>query len=146
MWLRGICPKHLTDIPEEHHPTLEYKFQYIAYNTPTNNITVGSGTYYGDASGGRFSSYPPLIRCGVGVVKVGFDSNGNIYREWGVMMNLPGLVQTVPRAELCFLHFILSEALPNSNIEFITDNKKNYETFNKGYSAGLKVQISICSS
>ena len=131
LWLRGICPRQLTVIPEEHHPIAEYKVNFVAYNTPTDRAIVDSGTYYGDASGGRFSSYAPLIRCGVGVVKVGYNDNV-IYREWGARLNLPGAVQTVPRAELYALQFILSEAIPGSNIEFVTDNKKNCEMFNKG--------------
>ena len=83
LWLRGICPKSLTAIPEEHLPTSEYIVKYIAYNSPIPNCNAiaNSGTYYGDASGGRFSSYEPLIRCGIGLVKVGHDSNNNIYRE-----------------------------------------------------------------
>ena len=97
-----------------------------------------SGIYYGDASGGRFSSYGPLIRCGVGLVKIGYDIEGNIYRKWGVQMNLPGVVQTVPRAELYALRYLLNAATENANIEFITDNKNNCETFNNDIFAGTK--------
>ena len=94
-------------------------------------MSIDFGIWYGDASEGRFSSYLPFIRCGVGVVKVGFDSNNIIFREWGVKLNLPGLVQTVPRAEFYALQLILAEAKPFAKIEFITDNKMNCNTFNK---------------
>jgi hypothetical protein len=53
-------------------------------------------------------------------------------------MNLPGSVQTVPRAELHALQHLLNEATENANVEFITDNKKNCDTFNKGIFAGTK--------
>ena len=138
LWLRGICPKKLTSIPEAYLPTSEYIIKYIAYDSPIAAAIVVSGTYYGDASGGRFSSYGPLIRCGIGLVKIGYDNCNNIYREWGVQLNLPGVVQTVPRAELYALQYLLNEAAENAEIEVITDNKKNSETFNKGPDAGAR--------
>ena len=103
-----------------------------AYDLPIVDAIADSGIYYGDASGRRFSSYGPLIRCGVGLVKIGYNTEGNIFRKWGVQMNLPGSVQTVPRAELYALQHLLNEATENANIEFITDTKKNCDTFNKG--------------
>ena len=116
LWLRGICPMHLTSIADEYLPSAEYNTKHIAYETPIANAIADSGIYYGDASGGRFSSYGPLIRCGVGLVKIGYDIEGNIYRKWGVQMNLPGTVQTVPRAELFALQHLLNEATENANI------------------------------
>ena len=53
-------------------------------------------------------------------------------------MNLPGVVQTVPRAELYALQFLMNEAIESAQIEFITDNKKNYDTFNLGPIAGSR--------
>ena len=79
---------------------------------------------YGDASGAKFSFYGPLIRCVIGLVKVVFNSDNNIYREWGVQLNLPGLLQTVPRAESYALQYLLNEATENANIKFVTDTKK----------------------
>ena len=110
----------------------------IAYDSPIADAIADSGIYDGDASGGRFSSHGPLIRCGVGLVKIGYNTKGNTFRKWGVQMNLPGSVQTVPRAELYALQHLLNEATEHANIEFITDNKTNCDTFNKGIFAGTK--------
>ena len=75
---------------------------YVNYIASIAECIVSSGLYYGDASGGAFSSHPKLTRCGIGFCKV----NGHTEeRLWEVQLNLPGLVQTVPRAELFALHF-----------------------------------------
>ena len=74
MWLRGILPLELASI----RPLEEYPGQwsppdivepiYVDYDIGYPNITehkIMSGTYYGDASGGAFSSMTMLRRCGV---------------------------------------------------------------------------------
>ena len=66
LWLRGILPSSLSNIPEEYLPTSDLKSIYISYSTPIEECIVTSGLYYGDASEGAFSSYPKLTRCGVG--------------------------------------------------------------------------------
>ena len=136
LWLRGIIPEPLTSVSEEYWPKADLQVHYTQYTENHNNMHVISGTYYGDASGGKFSSYPKLRRCGVGLVHINLDSTGKICREWGCSMNLIGQVQTVPRAELFALHFLLNEAPANSVLEFITDNLKECQTFNKGVEAG----------
>ena len=69
LWLRGICPLQLTSIADEYLPSVEYHTKHIAYDeSPIADAIADSGIYYGEASGGRFSSYGPLIRCGVGLV------------------------------------------------------------------------------
>ena len=129
LWLRGILPSSLNKIPNDYLFSIEASHNYISYITPIAQCKVTSGLYYGDASGGTFSSYPKLIRCGVGLCKVDRHTGE---RLWGIELNLPGLVQTVPPAELFTLHFLVNEAEPESVIEFITDNEKNSQTFNKG--------------
>ena len=129
LWLRGILPSNLSTIPDEYLPNNNTVHTYVSYSTPIEDCIVTSGLYYGDASGGTFSSYPKLTRCGVGFCKVDRHTE---QRLWGVQLNLPGLVQTVPRAELFALHFLVNEAQPESVIEFVTDNQKNSQTFNKG--------------
>ena len=64
LWLRGICPLHLTSISEAYLPSAEYHIKHIAYDSPIVDAIADSGIYYGDASGGKFPSYGPLIRCG----------------------------------------------------------------------------------
>ena len=129
LWLRGILPSNLSTIPDEYLPNNNTVHTYVSYSTPIEDCIVTSGLYYGDASGGTFSSYPKLTRCGVGFCKVDRHTE---QRLWGVQLNLPGLVQTVPRAELFALHLLVNEAQPESVIEFVTDNQKNSQTFNKG--------------
>jgi hypothetical protein len=74
--------------------------------------------YYGDASGGKYTSHRRLRRCGCGVVAV--DSQGSL--EFGMKCNLPGAVQTVGRGEL-FVFVLLVRHLPFLvDIEYITDN------------------------
>ncbi len=91
-----------------------------------------TGTYYGDASGGQLSSYPTIRRCGVGLV--------SLFEEQSISMScnftLPGAVHTVPRGEIYTLVFFLSRACPGSNLEYITDHKGLYDTFQSGPAAG----------
>ena len=129
LWLRGILPSLLSDVPDEYCAPNEAKHTYVSYITPIQDCIVTSGLYYGDASGGTFSSYPKLTRCGVGLCKVDFSTEAQL---WGVQINLPGAIQTVPRAELYALHFLVNEAEAHATLEFITDNQKNCQTFNKG--------------
>ena len=51
---------------------------------------------------------------------------------------MPGSIQTVPRAELFCLQFLVNEAAEFSVLEFVTDNQKNAQTFNKGLEFGAK--------
>ena len=145
MWLRGLLPLSLASIealeefpgqwaaPSIIEPIYE---EYDCSNSVFKSVT--SGTYYGDASGGDFSSMPMLRRCGVGIMHTVTVGN-EIHRIWGCSFKLIGNIQTVPRAELSALHFILNEAVENAKIEFITDNLQNCKLFNKGKDACLHV-------
>lgn len=55
-----------------------------------------SGYYFGDGSGGKYSRYPTITRCGVGVHYVDPDKVAQINRS----TPLPGKIQTNNRAEL----------------------------------------------
>ena len=110
--------------------------------TPPTDITIvnrindnsnplpnwGSGTYYGDGSGGEYSSFPLIRRCGVGVCVT--DSNGNITGL--ASSNLPGEIQTVPRAEYFAFYYVMRQASVGAVIVFVTDHKPLFEVFNKG--------------
>ena len=54
LWLRGILPQHYTEIKPEHLPTHEL----IVHSINQEEINYGSGTFYGDASGGKFAKHP----------------------------------------------------------------------------------------
>ena len=71
MWLRGILPASKTKIADNHLPSDDIVIRYI--NVPDRYT---SGKYYGDASGGDFSQYPSLRRCGCAVVQI--DSEGEL--------------------------------------------------------------------
>jgi len=87
-----------------------------------------SGFYFGDGSGGRYSSYPTLRRCGTGIVYLDWDMS----HQFDVWSPLPGQVQTVPRAELFALLIVAHHARPNALIHFFTDNKNTRDTYYKG--------------
>ena len=123
LWLRGILPfslSHPIPIPEPQTDAIAIILG--------DNIMWGSGTYYGDGSGGSFSSFPTIRRCGVGLVKVHHDGS----KHFEVSMNLPGGVQTVPRSEYFALYYLLTMANEHSVIEFVTDHKPLYKLFLAG--------------
>ena len=84
--------------------------------------------YYGDGSGGRYSSYPTIRRCGVGICCM---SEPNIM-EFGVRYQLPGEVQTVPRAEVSAMATVAQMAMHNAYIIYIGDNQQVISMYLKG--------------
>ena len=94
LWLRGILPAKYTILSEQYKPPDLMSLSFT--NRISDPIVWGSGTYYGDASGGIFSSLPVLRRVGVGVARMSTDN----LLEIGVHTRLPGPIQTVPRGEL----------------------------------------------
>ena len=142
MWLRGILPLELASIePHEDYigqwaPPDILEPIYDKYDDCSDREykIVSSGTYYGDASGGDFSSLPMLRRCGTGVIHTKIIGN-EIKQIWGCRFKLIGDIQTVPRAELYALHFLLQEAVEDAQIEFVTDNQMNSKMFNQGKEA-----------
>ena len=91
MWLRGILPSHYTSIPVEYLPSDDYDITYVNNNDNIWDFRV----YYGDASGGEFTSIPSLRRCGCGLASL--DAAGKLIG--GCHFPLPGTIQTVPGAE-----------------------------------------------
>ena len=130
LWLRGILPENFTRFSDDDSPRLDV----ITHQTNPMNESWNSGVYYGDASGGRFSSFPQLRRIGCGLVQV--DVAGSLI--WGRRFNLPGPVQTVPRGELFVLLYLLEKVEALSNITYVTDNKKVKDKFCEGEESALK--------
>ncbi len=65
LWLRGILPSHHTQLPGQYAtPTVGLNI----FRKQTLQAQWDSNTYYGDASGGEFSSFPRIRRVGCGVV------------------------------------------------------------------------------
>jgi len=127
LWLRGILPQSLMAIDEAHLPTNHIVAKYT--NEPDGQWQ--SGTYYGDASGGEFTEYPELRRCGCGVAFVLDDGS----LSYGASFNLPGQVQTVARGELYALVFLVGKLAPSTVVDFVTDNEGVYKMFNQGRTA-----------
>ena len=129
LWLRGILP-----LPLSHpHPIPEPPTDAMAIILG-DNVCWESGIYYGDGSGGGFSSFPAIRRCGVGLVKIHQDGS----KHFEVSMNLPGSVQTVPRAEYFALYYLLTMVVAGSTVEFVTDHKPLYKLFLAGKVAARK--------
>ena len=127
-WLRGIMPKEFTTPEHQFAPTEDHVFQWdpVVQQAPSPSNWPG-GTYFGDGSGGFFTKYPTLRRCGVGVA---YYLN-SVY-QYGLSSNLPGKVQTVVRAELYALLIVVQQVVPNGVIDFYIDCKPVFDTFNKG--------------
>ncbi len=68
LWLRGILPEKLTKVNPDRMPPDDVTTTHI--NNTARPPVWGSGTYYGDASGGEFSSVPAIRRIGVGLCSV----------------------------------------------------------------------------
>ena len=93
----------------------------------------GSGKYNGDGSGGLHSQHPTLRRCGLAIVCLKEDVDQVAY---ALQCNLPGPVQTVPRAEIYATMLLLTKAKRNSNLEYFTDHQALRNNYNQGRGAG----------
>ena len=92
--------------------------------------------YYADGSGGRFSSDPRVRRCGWGAVKLDTVTCACPGGFWGT---LPGQAQTVPRAELFAIWFVLKAT--NTDVTIYTDCALAV----LGFNAPAKTKISVNS-
>ena len=131
LWLRGMLPSNHNIVPVEHKPISDIDVKYH-YADRVNNIIWGSGVYYGDASGGKHTSYKSLRRCGIACVCF----IAGIF-HFGFSANLPGSIQTVGRGELYALLELTNQLLPHSIVEFVTDNLNVEQTYNKGHNAAI---------
>ena len=82
----------------------------------------------GDASGGELTSVPELRRCGCGLAKL----NPDFTLSFGCNFNLPGEIQTVPRAEIFALVVLVRHMHEGADVHYITDNEGLYKAFNAG--------------
>ena len=121
LWLRGLLPESLLDTDAIPTPPDLPNIQVIG-NPEANWI---NRIYYGDGSGGQFTSHPCIRRCGVSVVALD-DSNQLLI---GLHTNLPGKVQTVPRAEYYALQALVCKLVPKSIVEFVTDHQRLFKSF-----------------
>ena len=102
-WLRGIVPiewsqEAIFRISQNHTK------DDVCVTTNTSGSAphlAGSITVYGDASGGKCTSYPALRRVGVGLAAI--DDSGDLV--WAISMSLPGQCKTVPRGGLFAIYY-----------------------------------------
>jgi len=87
-----------------------------------------SGYYFGDGSGGKYSKYEPITRCGVGLHYVSLEKTPLI----DASMPLPGKMQTNNRAEIYAILLAVKNVEIAGKIDFFTDNKPARNTYNKG--------------
>ena len=129
MWLRGISLSSFTIIDPINDPTEDINSVYLN----PENLEWTHNTYYGDASGGKHTSYPTLRRVGVAVVQVNPDGE----LTFGAHFNLPGKIQTVGRGELYALHSLVNRLELCTIALFVTDNKNVFDTYIKGRMAAM---------
>ena len=98
---------------------------YITH-VDNHNALWGSGVYYGGAFGGKYTEYKPLRRVGVSIVVC--DSNGDLLH--GSNFNLPGDVQTAPRAEFSAVLTVAQRAEVGVNITVYCDNQSVVKQYN----------------
>ena len=96
-----------------------------------------SGLYHTDASGGDFSSFKELRRCGIGLAFLCQDEDafGSLSPDlflWGAFSPLPGKLQTVPRAELYAILVVCLHVVREGQIVIVSDSKLNVDAFIKG--------------
>ena len=113
-WLRGLLPESLLRLDDISPPVEQCTVTLHGPDIPLWN----SGTYYGDGSGGQYTSHPSIRRCGVGLVAV--NNLGDL--SYGLSANLPGPIQTVPRSEYFALLSLVRLAQESSILLFVTDH------------------------
>ena len=117
---QGITPILLYIHTPEDEPCVHSSISWI--NITVNNVCIGSGTYYGDASGGEFTRYPDIRRVGVAFAQV--SASGSLI--FAAHFPLSGEFQTVARGELTAVVELIRLAQHGTDICFITDNKTVY--------------------
>ena len=132
LWIRGLIPHSLTKaVLDQRQPSEDLHLVTSSFGCTVK--VSGTITVYGDASGGKFTSYAILRRVGVGIVRI--DQEGNMI--WGQRFNLPGKVQTVARGELYAILRTAQLAEEYARIDFVTDNLGNCLKFNAGREKAL---------
>ena len=128
-WLRGILPAGLFLKETIPLPVIDTTIRvFDPFGITPNGSWWPPGTYGTDASGGEFSSYPEIRRCGCGISAI-----RNLTEiEWAASFPLEGEIQTVPRAELFAILTLVQHLQPGSESIVVSDSKVNVDLFRKG--------------
>ena len=130
LWLRGLLPEGYIEVPPADMPVNTADITW----SNEDKVYIGSGTYYGDASGGPNTKYPEIRRVAASFVCI--DAVGDLL--FGAKFPLEGDVQTVNRGELMALVTLIRYAENNSIIHFITDNEAVKDKVQQGPSRAIK--------
>jgi len=121
-WLRGVVPK-IVVAPSRPPPKTDLSTQVSFEGRWTG------GRYYTDGSGGRDGAIPHLRRCAWSVVRS--DDNGCL--TCFAFGALPGKAQSVPRAELYAILYVVERA--SGPVQIFTDSKIAVDGFKGGPNA-----------
>ena len=125
---RLLVTKDMVEIGEQFAP-LEHSPVFTTTPHPQGIPDMWpSGYYFGDGSGGIYSSYDFLRRCGVGIHYVSPDLEPG-FNAWQPLL---GPIQTVPRAELTAVCIVVDKVEVGARIDFFTDSKITKDAFYKG--------------
>jgi len=129
---RALVQKHELDPGELCNPLEDYTLQIKPNNRDIyvwdTEALWPSGYYFGDGSGDRYSKYPSLTRCGVGIHYV----DTHKFPTYDMSTPLPGEIHTNNRAELYALLLVVQNLELAGKVDFFTDNKIIKDTYNKG--------------
>ena len=115
-------------------PIAEKLYVYDPHHETPDNHEWPPGLYGTDAGGGEWGGYPELRRCGAGIARV--QSVAPFRVLWAAHAPLPGLVQTVPRAELYAITLVTSK-MSHGIVHVVSDSKINVDLFGRGRNACL---------
>ncbi len=117
----------LTQVPDDDRSLYDaFQFRYDLSCPPRGDWP--SGDYFGDGGGGKYTKFPTLRRCGVGVASV-----VDRFFRFGVHAPLPGEIQTVPRSEVAAALILLFHLASDTAVNFYYDNQICFDAYNKGY-------------
>ena len=140
LWLRGLLPSRLVPVNTPH---VDDELLWFVGRYPPGGWS--SGVYFTDGSGGPYSSYPSIRRCGVGICVI--DMNADFHNPdadpliWGAYLALPGPLQTVPRSEL-YAVMVIVERASVGLFEVRSDAKIIVDLYARGRAACLSAEHS----
>ena len=118
-WLRGMLGSSLLPAFPLFLSSLLHFVDGLLHHPPP--FSWPDGDYYTDGSGGKFASPPYLRRVGCGIARLD-ELYGHFGYAWGAFFALPGLVQTVPRAELFAVIVLCLHAAPCAHLRVFSDS------------------------
>ena len=129
LWFRGILPLPLAQPTSIEAPVPDTFIPHYYLVAPDAG-SWPSGSYFGDAGGGRHNLYPSLRRVGIGVAHLNQLDHSFLF---GVGSPLFGEHQTVHRGEAVAALLLIVHLANDASVDFYGDNASFVNSFNKGY-------------